>query len=159
MRPSRSLTNLLAILVILFASGIQAASTLPDEVNLRGIPGPYSFGKFCRLRTSELWAVGGDGTVQFRSAAGSVERRVTNEDLNGVYLPNNGIGWVVGDGGSILRTTDQGHSWSRQSSGVKQSLKSIKCTTESRCWVVGEAGVILSTRDAGEHWDNKKSVL
>jgi photosystem II stability/assembly factor-like uncharacterized protein len=150
----------LTTLVILFACGTHspAASTRPKDVNLVGIPGPYSFDNFCRLATDELWAVGGKGTVHYTNRSGTVERHFTDEDLNGVYFTNSSIGWVVGDEGSIWHTRDQGHSWSRQKSGLKQALKGIKCASESRCWAVGKNGVVLRTDDAGERWENKRAA-
>ncbi len=155
----RSLIKVLTTLIILFACGTHgpAASTRPRDINLIGIPGPYSFDNFCRMATDELWAVGGNGTVQYTNHSGTVESHLTDASLNGVYFATSSIGWVVGDKGNIWRTTDQGHSWSRQTSGVKQSLKGIRCASNTRCWAVGKDGVVLRTDDAGERWEKKRS--
>jgi photosystem II stability/assembly factor-like uncharacterized protein len=158
MLPYRTAANFLTTSLILLASfaGNKAASTPASEVNLVGVPGPYSFSNFCRLKTDELWAVGGNGTVQYQNKDGRVQRRITEESLNAVYFVNSKVGWVVGDSGAIFHTEDQGRSWSRQVNQVTEPIRGIKCTSESRCWAVGGTGVILNTRD-GQNWEHLKS--
>ena len=36
----------------------------------------------------------------------------TTNNLNGVYLLDSGVAFVVGDAGTILKTTDAGMTWS-----------------------------------------------
>lgn len=144
------------LIALLFMPGFLAYGT-PDDlayvIRLEGIPGPYSFQRFCRLRSGDMWAVGGGGEVQYFSAHGSnTKMHVADLDFNGVFFVNAHSGWVVGDHGTIVHTEDAGKNWKTQVSGVKESLKAITCTNETRCWAVGEKGVILSTRDRGNHW-------
>jgi hypothetical protein len=56
---------LLAMTRGLFA--VAAPDDLASVLRLEGIPGPYSFQRFCRLRSGDMWTVGGDGEVQFFS--------------------------------------------------------------------------------------------
>jgi photosystem II stability/assembly factor-like uncharacterized protein len=137
------------------ARGISAgvsADHRANSVNLVGIPGPYSFQKFCRLGTDDLWVVGGAGTVRHTSVEGSLVKQVTDEDLHGVYFVNNHTGWIVGESGSILHTEDQGGHWTRETSGVRKSLQGIKCSDESRCWVVGDEGTVLRSEGQAGGW-------
>ncbi|MBS0391704.1 MAG: hypothetical protein JSR23_11260, partial [Proteobacteria bacterium] len=62
--------------------------------------------------------------------------------------------WAVGDGGTILATSNGGNSWAAQASGTKASLTSVHFTAEDprRGWAVGNYGTILATRDGGRQW-------
>ncbi len=58
-------------------------------------------------------------------------------------------GTVVGDFGTILRTTDGGTTWVQQSSGTRHHLKRVSATDASTATVVGPNGIILRTSDGG----------
>lgn len=148
------------MLVLLFSAPFAKGSnseSLFDEINLSGISGPFSFQRFCGVGNDELWAVGGDGSVQHTDRNGTTESKLTDKSLNGVYFTNSSEGWVVGDDGIILSTRDQGSSWHTQISGTKEDLRAITCTVNGRCWAVGARGLILRTLDKGAHWKVLKS--
>ena len=42
----------------------------------------------------------------------------TTSNLRGVYLLDSGVGYSVGDAGTILKTTDAGLTWSALASGT-----------------------------------------
>ncbi|MCX6512531.1 MAG: fibronectin type III domain-containing protein, partial [Actinobacteria bacterium] len=52
---------------------------------------------------------------------------------------------AVGTNGTILKTSDAGASWSRQTSPVTSTLNAISCPTESSCVAVGASGKLLLT--------------
>lgn len=145
-----------ATLATVLAAHVVALSyaTLPrfDNIDLRGIAGPYSFGRFCRPASDELWAVGGGGSVLHTDANGTTEKRVGDVDLNGVYFANSSVGWVVGVGGAVFHTKDGGAKWVRQWSGVSEELEGITCLDDNHCWAVGGGGTILRTVDRGRNW-------
>ena len=148
------------IVVFLFLLGVVVChpTNFPvDDFDLSGIAGPYSFNRFCRLSSEELWAVGGNGSVQYTSVKGTIERQITDVSLNGVYFTNSSAGWVVGNNGTILHTSDQGVNWQIQRSGVNEDLYGVTCHDENRCWAVGRKGLILRTIDQGDHWKVLKS--
>jgi len=45
-------------------------------------------------------------------------------DLYSVHFINSNTGWMVGEVGTILRTTDGGSTWENQVSGSKKMLRS-----------------------------------
>ena len=63
---------------------------------------------------------------------------------------NNGI--VVGEQGTILRTTDGGQNWISQSSGTYTYLYGVAFTDINNGTVVGLNGTILNTTDGGQNW-------
>ena len=146
----------------LFCHGLSVQAVLPDDpayvIRLAGIPGPYCFERVCKLRSGDMWDVGGGGSVQYLSRYGPIRRtRVLNADLNGVFFVSANAGWIVGELGTIAYTGNAGNSWNVQASGIKDSLQAITCTDESRCWAVGDKGAILNTSDRGNHWTIMRS--
>lgn len=61
-------------------------------------------------------------------------------------------GVVVGHGGTILRTTDDGDEWSSVDSGTTESLLAVDFADENVGLVVGHRGTILRTTDGGMSW-------
>lgn len=76
----------------------------------------------------------------------------TNEWLNSIFFLNENIGWVVGNSGAMLKTTDGGNSWESKASGVTSRLHSVRFADIKHGWAVGDFGVIIKTHDGGETW-------
>ena len=73
-------------------------------------------------------------------------------NLRGASLVNANTGTLVGDYGTIVRTTDGGNNWTIQSSGTTQTLWGVSFTDANNGSAVGENGTILRTTDGGAHW-------
>jgi len=71
--------------------------------------------------------------------------------------PRNGI--LVGQNGSIARTSDGGENWRNVDSGVQADLWSAHFPNPSTGWIVGEGGTILVTHDAGATWLPQRSGI
>jgi len=71
----------------------------------------------------------------------------TNVALHSVHFINENVGWVVGESGTILRTTNGGANWQLQTSGTLQELWSVQFMDDSTGWVSGYQGTILKTTD------------
>jgi photosystem II stability/assembly factor-like uncharacterized protein len=76
----------------------------------------------------------------------------TNENLSTVFFSSSAMGYIVGDYGTILRSTDGGDSWEAQPSGTINALASIHFFNDRLGVVVGERGTILRTTDGGITW-------
>jgi photosystem II stability/assembly factor-like uncharacterized protein len=61
-------------------------------------------------------------------------------------------GWVVGQGGTILKTTDGGTNWIQQNSNTTKNLYSVSFIDHQNGWVGGEDGVLVKTSDGGISW-------
>lgn len=58
-----------------------------------------------------------------------------------VYFIDNSIGYAVGAGGTILKTTDGGLSWINQISNTIRSLNSVHFPVDANIgYVVGDSG-------------------
>ncbi len=83
----------------------------------------------------------------------------TDKNLNSVALSGASNGWVVGDSGTILTTTDGGDNWTTQTSNVGFDLLKVKFNNSTSGWVVGRNGTILSTIDGGTTWTEQDSEV
>ncbi len=83
---------------------------------------------------------------------GLIQPRPTNENLRTVFFSSPATGFIVGDYGTILRSTDGGDSWEVQPSGTIYTLKSVRFFNDQLGIVVGEHGTILRTTDGGSTW-------
>jgi len=81
----------------------------------------------------------------------------TTNNLNGGYLLDSGVGFVVGDAGTILKTTDAGMTWSPLTSGTTNALYDVYFFDATQGVAVGEQGVILRTTDGGAGWQGVTS--
>jgi photosystem II stability/assembly factor-like uncharacterized protein len=81
----------------------------------------------------------------------------TTNNLNGAYLLDSGVGFVVGDSGTILKTTDAGMTWSPLTSGTTNALHGVYFFDATQGVAVGEQGLILRTTDSGTGWQGVNS--
>ncbi|MGA2625368.1 MAG: YCF48-related protein [Bacteroidota bacterium] len=61
---------------------------------------------------------------------------------------------AVGAGATIVRTTDEGATWSVQFEGGQNAptLRAVTFVNDSLGWAVGDDGYMLETHDGGEQW-------
>jgi photosystem II stability/assembly factor-like uncharacterized protein len=81
----------------------------------------------------------------------------TTSNLNGAILLDSGTGFVVGDMGTILKSTDAGATWSPLTSGTSTTLHGIYFLDPNDGVAVGDSGTILRTTDGGGAWQNVTS--
>jgi len=79
------------------------------------------------------------------------------DDLKAVYFIDDQTGWVAGENGAILKTTDGGTSWTPQTSGTTQTLRCLHFTDPNTGWAAGGQGVILKTTNGGGTWVTQTS--
>jgi len=72
--------------------------------------------------------------------------------FHGLSFPDKNHGWVVGDSGSILRTSNAGNSWEVQESGIGSSLKCVYFANASKGWIGGGENSIGMTTNGGGSW-------
>lgn len=80
---------------------------------------------------------------------------IPNVYYNGVVLKPSDttyVGWVVGDNGKILKTTDGGSTWTEQNSGQTLSLIRVHALDENHAWVTTNTSTLLRTTDGGATW-------
>ncbi len=100
---------------------------------------------------------GGDPTSYFGFSYSEISKQISWRDI--FFLPNGKTGWAVSYNATIMKTTDSGKTWKKQSSGfsdkVKNSvdLKSIYFADANNGWAVGQMGKkVLHTTNGGKTW-------
>jgi hypothetical protein len=74
-----------------------------------------------------------------------------------VYAIDANTATIVGDAGTILRTTDGGGVWIKQQSGTPRTLYGVWFIGAKLGLVVGDLGTMLRTTDGGATWLPQKS--
>lgn len=80
----------------------------------------------------------------------------TDSTLNGVYFTDRNMGWAVGEGGTVIHTSDGGDSWTKQESGTTEQLNKIYFFDELTGWVAGNNNLVLYTENGGEQWTERR---
>jgi photosystem II stability/assembly factor-like uncharacterized protein len=75
----------------------------------------------------------------------------TSTELNSIAAVNNNA-WAVGNGGVIVRTTNNGINWYTQPSGTVNNLNYILFRPDTVGYIVGNAGTILRSTNFGNNW-------
>ena len=81
----------------------------------------------------------------------------TTSTLNGAVLLDSGTGFVVGDTGTILKSTDAGATWTPLTSGTSATLHGVYFLDLNEGVAVGDSGTILRTTDGGAAWQSVTS--
>ena len=85
----------------------------------------------------------------------------TSRNLNKVCFIDSLEGWVAGDTGTILHTSDGGNSWTRQNPGILDDIKELFILDRKYGWAVAMrydidslwfGSVLLKTSDGGLSW-------
>ena len=88
----------------------------------------------------------------------SIDANATiGESLVAISFVNTMRGWVVGSGGTIMRTDNGGAAWTAQNSGVTAELVDVFFLNPDKGWIVGESGTILHTTNGGDTWTPQQS--
>jgi photosystem II stability/assembly factor-like uncharacterized protein len=74
------------------------------------------------------------------------------QNLFATCFPTDREGWMVGELGRIIRTTDGGKTWFRQDAGTKRPFLAITCPDATTAWIAGKEGIVYVTRDGGATW-------
>jgi len=64
---------------------------------------------------------------------------------------------AAADSGKILKTSDNGTTWSVKSTGTAKRLRSIAFSSSTNGWAVGDSGVIVHSTDEGNTWTSQTS--
>ena len=82
----------------------------------------------------------------------------TLNHLRAVYFSNLQNGWIAGDTGKILYTSNGGMNWTPQISGTIYSLRSLYFVDLQTAWAAGDAGKILKTTNGGVNWFTQATI-
>src|SRR5215813_5290188 len=144
----------------LFRYGVDASGVTTDVITNVN-PNVPTYQDIFFINSTTGAAVGDQGRiVRITNAEGvppnfpviTTQTSGTTQTLNGIHMLDADAAWVVGDGGTILKTTNGGGTWTPQPSGVTTNLRDVHFIDASRGWAVGDGGLILGTTDGGNFW-------
>jgi hypothetical protein len=69
--------------------------------------------------------------------------------LNAIHFSNPDVGYIAGEGGVVLKTTDGGESWLPQYTGTQNGLRALYFKNENEGWLAGAGITILKTENGG----------
>ncbi len=98
----------------------------------------------------------GQGTHYQRVSMFVYQDSPVNTALRSVIFLDTLHGYILGDNGIILKTTDGGLLWELVSSPYS-SLKAMKFVDTNMGWVVADNGKIFRTLDGGQQWEAQES--
>ena len=116
--------------------------------------GTQQFIKGCGFTSSPVrgYAVGTNGLINYFDGINwNIQTSLTSNDLNGVYVFEDGRAYVAGNQSTILYYN--GTSWTNQTSPLNFDVKEIRFANQNLGYAVGRNGIILKTTDAGNTWD------
>lgn len=77
--------------------------------------------------------------------------------LNDIYFVDDNIGWAVGNLGVILKTTNKGFTWTRQTNNFTDDLLSVFMIDSSYGWIGAADGALMKTTNSGLNWTSEFS--
>jgi photosystem II stability/assembly factor-like uncharacterized protein len=87
------------------------------------------------------------------AAAGTpIDLAEVRQNLFATCFATDRDGWMVGELGRIIHTTDGGKTWVRQDAGTKRPFLAMSCLDAKTAWVAGKEGIVYGTKDGGETW-------
>jgi photosystem II stability/assembly factor-like uncharacterized protein len=75
----------------------------------------------------------------------------TTQHLNGVYMLDTQTGWICGNAGTLLKTTNGGQNWT-QVNATANDLNSVLFKDANIGVAVGDNGTIIRTINGGANW-------
>ena len=79
-------------------------------------------------------------------------------ELKRLVLAGQSSGWLVGNGGLVLTTTDSGFTWRKPASEIPASVRGFDFAAAAaqgnHCWIAGNPGsLVLHSADGGQTWE------
>jgi photosystem II stability/assembly factor-like uncharacterized protein len=108
---------------------------------------------------NNIYAVGANGVVRKFNGTdwgAAVKPGKTNQHLYCVWGSGANNVIVAGDSGTIFRTTDNGATWTKITSGTSEHIRGLWGTT-GKIFAVGRGGLILLSTDGGVTWAQMSS--
>lgn len=133
--------------------GPTIAKTTDSGNTWQNISNAYSVFDFQFVSKTIAFAVGTgdrDNAVILKSTDGANTWNVVDSEatigynwFNSIYCTDINTCIAAGDSGIIVKTTDGGAHWTKETSGTIQRINSIVCPDNNTCYAVGDSGVIL----------------
>jgi photosystem II stability/assembly factor-like uncharacterized protein len=77
----------------------------------------------------------------------------TTQNLNGAYFINESTGWIAGNNGTLLKTTNSGNNWVQYSTG--SAVSDVYFIDAQKGFAVGSSGMFTKTTNGGLNWEQQ----
>ena len=97
-------------------------------------------------------------------AAETLTPRDIRQNLFSTCFLNDHEGWIAGELGRVLHTTDGGRTFARCDTPTTKGLLAVACLPDRTVIVAGQLGLVMRSRDGGDTWESltsgtKRSLL
>jgi photosystem II stability/assembly factor-like uncharacterized protein len=101
------------------------------------------------------WRVGRRGLIERADANGNWTTQASGVEANllDIAFATPSVGWVVGQAGTVLRTSDGGTTWNQVPIPTRAELIRVTASGEYAARVVTRDGQTLTTTDGGKSWN------
>lgn len=87
-----------------------------------------------------------------------LESDLPNQHYNDLFFVNDSTGFIVGNDGAIMKTSNTGKNWVQIQSNTQMPLHSVQFWNDSTGFIIGQnttgvGGIILKTKDGGKTWN------
>lgn len=142
-------------LLIIFSSQLfsQSGWTRQNEFAIRG-----ELNDIVQFNMRKVITVGEFGQIYISENKGNLFKAVKVTDditFKSLSFINEHTGYVCGENGTIIKTTNGGYNWTFLNSGTRKLLYDIHAINDHTCFAVGENGIILKTTNGGTNWIQK----
>ena len=155
----------LALIFAALAVAPLTSSAQPVETSSSSLAKPWdSFFSTAFLPSGKCYAVGAEGALLSSADGGKTwARRAIAQrgdlswwDLYSIrFTPDGKAGWIGGENGLILKTTDGGATWNSQPSGTTENIFRVDAVNSTTAYASGSNGLLMSTTDGGAHWQQR----
>lgn len=90
--------------------------------------------------------------VSFAEDSWTAQSSGTTQNLNDIHFVNANSGFVVGNNGTLLETTNGGNNWNSQSIGTSENLNQIYFQNLTTAFILGQNGNLFRSTTSGSSW-------
>lgn len=115
-----------------------------------------------QVGSKHMWVCGYKGLISHSNMYGNngswnPQNSGTEKNLNALWFTDLDHGWAVGDGGTIIHTSDGGKTWITQSSPTNDKIVDVQFSDKNTGWALIEPaanfnGKVLITNNGGRNW-------
>jgi photosystem II stability/assembly factor-like uncharacterized protein len=133
-----------------------------DKIEFNGGTGKEVLLKFFFDKRKKGWAIGEMGSI-FQTQDSETDWKKQKATVmyrfqDGIFLDNlHGV--LVGGGGTVLFTEDNGQNWNQAtlSEQIQTKFNSVFFINNQKGWLVGAEGKIFTTTNGGKRWKSQNS--
>ena len=125
----------------------------------------YYLHKVYALNTDTVFIIGADNFPGYEQVTVVINKSTDGGrtwthpeiNLNGVMLTdivfyNDETGYITGEKGTLLKTTDGGDTWFLLPIATEENINALALPSINNGWIVGDNGLVMQSTDEGETW-------